>query len=333
MRPASTRRRSARRRSDPGRRSGAGRRCIPAVFDRLVEAAEAASIPYTISPSARHTGTDADAIHLARGGIPTGVVSIPLRYMHSPVEMVQLDDVANVAKLMAEFAKRLEPGHFVHALSDRRGPRGPCRTLAAHAGDRWSSAAAGRVWLRLRRRFAGDSDWVRDALADQYELGSTLPLRDAPWVGTHNSFNSTGEMGPTLSAQDSNQRITLVEQLDAGRALARARRAPVPERCRAAGRRRSSATRPSCTSGCSAEKPLARTCSTRSRVARDAPGPGAAAVPGGPPRQRGRLRRGRRRRRAEARRRRVRHRRAEARRAGAAAGPRPALTSAAPASR
>jgi endoglucanase len=89
---------------------GRGSTLHPAVFDRLVEAAEAASIPYTISPSARYTGTDADAIHLSRGGIPTGVVSIPLRHMHSPVEMVQLDDVANVAKLIAEFAKRLEPG-------------------------------------------------------------------------------------------------------------------------------------------------------------------------------------------------------------------------------
>jgi endoglucanase len=89
---------------------GRGSTLHPAVFDRLVEAAEAASIPYTISPSARYTGTDADAIHLSRGGIPTGVVSIPLRHMHSPVEMVQLDDVANVAKLIAEFAQRLEPG-------------------------------------------------------------------------------------------------------------------------------------------------------------------------------------------------------------------------------
>jgi endoglucanase len=89
---------------------GRGSTLHPAVFDRLVEAAEAADIPYSISPSARHTGTDADAIHLARAGIPTGVVSIPLRYMHSPVEMVQLDDLAHVAKLVAEFAKRLEPG-------------------------------------------------------------------------------------------------------------------------------------------------------------------------------------------------------------------------------
>ena len=58
-------------------------------------------------PRARYTGTDADAIHLARGGIPTGVVSIPLRYMHSPVEMVQIDDVENTAKLIAAFAQKL----------------------------------------------------------------------------------------------------------------------------------------------------------------------------------------------------------------------------------
>jgi putative aminopeptidase FrvX len=89
---------------------GRGSTFHPAVFERLVEAAEAASIPYTISPSARYSGTDADAIHLARGGIPTGLVSIPLRHMHSPVEMVQLDDVANAAKLIAEFTRRLDPG-------------------------------------------------------------------------------------------------------------------------------------------------------------------------------------------------------------------------------
>jgi len=89
---------------------GRGSTLHPAVFDLLVAAAESASIPYTISPSARYTGTDADAIHLSRAGIPTAVVSIPLRHMHSPVEMVQLDDVANVAKLIAEFAQRLEPG-------------------------------------------------------------------------------------------------------------------------------------------------------------------------------------------------------------------------------
>jgi putative aminopeptidase FrvX len=79
----------------------------PAVFELLHEAAEADSIPFTVSASARGTGTDADAFNISRGGIPTGLVGLPLRYMHSPVEMVQLDDVANAARLIAAFARRL----------------------------------------------------------------------------------------------------------------------------------------------------------------------------------------------------------------------------------
>ena len=56
--------------------------------------------------------------------------------------------------------------------------------------------------------------WVDRAIGSQYELGSDVPLRNAPFIGTHNSFNSTAEMGPTLSAMDSNQRMDLVDQLD-----------------------------------------------------------------------------------------------------------------------
>jgi putative aminopeptidase FrvX len=81
----------------------------PKLFELLYEAGEAEGIPFTVSASARATGTDADAIHVARGGIPSGVVSVPLRYMHSPVEMVQLDDVENTARLIAAFARRLGP--------------------------------------------------------------------------------------------------------------------------------------------------------------------------------------------------------------------------------
>ncbi|CAA9508072.1 MAG: Deblocking aminopeptidase [uncultured Solirubrobacteraceae bacterium] len=79
----------------------------PSVFELLHEAGEAEGIPFTVSASARSTGTDADAFHLSRGGIPTAVVSVPLRYMHSPVEMVQLDDVDACARLIAAFAQRL----------------------------------------------------------------------------------------------------------------------------------------------------------------------------------------------------------------------------------
>ena len=55
--------------------------------------------------------------------------------------------------------------------------------------------------------------WTHRALAFQYALGNDLPLRDAPWVGTHNSFNSIAEMGNTLSDTDSNQQLSLLDQL------------------------------------------------------------------------------------------------------------------------
>jgi endoglucanase len=82
----------------------------PVVFDLLHDAAEAEEIPFTVESLGRATGTDADAIHLSRSGVPTGIVSIPCRYMHSPVEMVALGDVHAAARLIAAFARRLEPG-------------------------------------------------------------------------------------------------------------------------------------------------------------------------------------------------------------------------------
>jgi endoglucanase len=82
----------------------------PQIFELMHDVGEAEGIPFTATASARATGTDADAIHISRAGVPTGVVSVPLRYMHTPVEMVQLDDVHNAARLIAAFAQRLEPG-------------------------------------------------------------------------------------------------------------------------------------------------------------------------------------------------------------------------------
>jgi endoglucanase len=79
----------------------------PAVFEGLYDAGEAEGIPFTIESQGRTTGTDADAIFTSRAGIPTGLVSVPNRYMHSPVEMCSLEDIENAARLIAAYAARL----------------------------------------------------------------------------------------------------------------------------------------------------------------------------------------------------------------------------------
>jgi endoglucanase len=79
----------------------------PVIYQMLLDTAEREGIPYTVQINPRYTGTDADAIHVSRGGVATGVVSIPNRYMHSPNEMVELADVENAAKLIAAFVRSL----------------------------------------------------------------------------------------------------------------------------------------------------------------------------------------------------------------------------------
>ncbi len=79
----------------------------PKVFELLVETAAEAGIEHTVGATGNSTSTDADAVQFARSGIPTGLVSIPLRYMHSPVEMADLADVEATVELIAAFARRL----------------------------------------------------------------------------------------------------------------------------------------------------------------------------------------------------------------------------------
>jgi putative aminopeptidase FrvX len=80
----------------------------PALSELLYETAEREKIEFTVEAIGRNTGTDADAVHLSRGGVPTALVSIPLRYMHSPVELVQLEDVHAAAALIAAAALALD---------------------------------------------------------------------------------------------------------------------------------------------------------------------------------------------------------------------------------
>jgi putative aminopeptidase FrvX len=77
------------------------------VVELLARAAEEESIPHAFEIYSRTTSTDADEIHLTRAGIPTGLLSIPTRYLHTPTEICDLEDVESTVRLAVAFAKRL----------------------------------------------------------------------------------------------------------------------------------------------------------------------------------------------------------------------------------
>lgn len=81
----------------------------PKLFELLVSTAEAEGIPYQLEGAPRGTGTDANVIQLSRGGKAAALVSVPLRYMHTPTEVLALEDVENTAKLLAAFVLKLDP--------------------------------------------------------------------------------------------------------------------------------------------------------------------------------------------------------------------------------
>ncbi|REK09032.1 MAG: M42 family peptidase [Planctomycetota bacterium] len=78
-----------------------------AVVDKLIETAAAGEVPYQMAASGRATPNDANTIQISRAGVATGLVSIPNRYMHSPVEIISLEDIDRAADLLAGFALRL----------------------------------------------------------------------------------------------------------------------------------------------------------------------------------------------------------------------------------
>ena len=108
----------------------------PVVFERLVAAAKAEGIPYQLEAEPSVTGTDARAIQVARDGIPTGLISVPLRYMHTPTEVVCLADLDATVRLITRFARDLGPqGSFVPGMgavtADDAGVGGEADTEAA----------------------------------------------------------------------------------------------------------------------------------------------------------------------------------------------------------
>ena len=114
---------------------GRGSTLSPKVFELLVETAEAEGIEYSISASGRGTSTDADVLQISRAGIPTGLVSIPLRYMHSPVEMCDLSDVEATSTCSPRSARASAPTIDLAASPLTRRLRSACAASRSGAGS------------------------------------------------------------------------------------------------------------------------------------------------------------------------------------------------------
>jgi tetrahedral aminopeptidase len=89
---------------------GLGPNLHPWVVTRLKEVAGAEEIPTELEPLPGSSGTDAWGIQVAREGIPCGLISIPVRYMHQPVEVVALKDIERTSRLLTAFITSLELG-------------------------------------------------------------------------------------------------------------------------------------------------------------------------------------------------------------------------------
>lgn len=92
---------------DEGPAIGFGPNVHPGLYNRLREAANALEMKTTIDPHAKVSGTDAFGLQIAREGVPTGLLGIPLRYMHTPVETASLADIERTGRLLGEFTARL----------------------------------------------------------------------------------------------------------------------------------------------------------------------------------------------------------------------------------
>jgi endoglucanase len=86
-----------------------GANANPIVFDLIREAAAREDIPYQVDVAPGGTGTDGNAMQLNRGGMAVGILGVPLRYMHTPCELLSLADVENCARLMAAYCRTVRP--------------------------------------------------------------------------------------------------------------------------------------------------------------------------------------------------------------------------------
>ena len=77
--------------------------------EKIINTAEKKKIPFQRLASSRYTGTDTDAFAYSNGGVPSALISLPLRYMHTTVEMVHKDDVENVIQMIYETLLTIHP--------------------------------------------------------------------------------------------------------------------------------------------------------------------------------------------------------------------------------
>ncbi|MCB9285063.1 MAG: M42 family metallopeptidase [Lewinellaceae bacterium] len=95
--------------------SGPSLTYAPAVHNNLlnlvIETAQEKEIPFQREASSRSTGTDTDAFAYSNGGVPSVLISLPLRYMHTTVEMAHKDDVENLIRLIYESLQKIESKH------------------------------------------------------------------------------------------------------------------------------------------------------------------------------------------------------------------------------
>lgn len=86
-----------------------GANANPIVFKMIRDAADAEGIPYQVDVAPAGTGTDGNAMQLNRGGMAVGIVGVPLRYMHTPCELLSLKDVEDCARIMAAYCRQVRP--------------------------------------------------------------------------------------------------------------------------------------------------------------------------------------------------------------------------------
>ena len=81
------------------------------LLNMIIDVAKSKNVPFQRASAYRATGTDTDAFAYSSSGVSSALISLPLKYMHTTVEMVAIEDVENVIKLMYEFLVQLEGGH------------------------------------------------------------------------------------------------------------------------------------------------------------------------------------------------------------------------------